>query len=573
MRYAATPFALFVAALLLIGGCAHHTDEKDQPAARKNAGAATGHQSLSIRPDKSTLGNDKLSELIQPVTTKSAEAQRHFNNGMTLVWGFNHDEAVREFERALKADPNLAMAHWGIALAVGPNYNLPVDAEREKRGYQELQKAKQLAEQTNATQAEKDYIAALSHRFTNDEKADLAKVAEDYAVAAGELAKKYPDDLHAATLYAEAMMVLRPWALYTKDNEPVENTEKIVTVIESVLERDPDHIGANHLYIHAVEASKTPERALEAAGRLPGLAPDCGHLVHMPSHIYALVGDHDSAATSNEAAIDTDRDYFANHPDGKGGFYEMMYYHHNIHFAAYAHAYQGNYADMKKWSKTLYDDVAPHVAHMPMMEGFTVVPIELEVKFHRWDEILKQPAPDEKTMPLTSAFYHFGRGMAFADKHDFAQAASEREKMLAIKAKTPPDTMLGMLNKAHQVLDIAQRTLDAKIAAEQQQWSAAEQNLREAVALEHDLVYMEPPDWLMPSRETLGGVLLQKGDAIGAEKVFREHLAKQPRNGRGLFGLWKALEAQGKTHDAESVKAQFEKAWRNADTKLTVEAL
>jgi tetratricopeptide (TPR) repeat protein len=566
--------AILLVTLPLSVGCAGNASSTHQPGAAK-ASSSSARPAMSIRPEKpqaGAAGADKLSNLSFPVSTKSAEAQRQFDNGLTLVFAFNHDEAVRTFEKALKADPECAMAHWGIALALGPNYNLDVDPPREKRANDELQKA--AAKAKNATQAERDYIATLQKRFSGAENPDLKKLAQDYAVAAGELAKKYPDDVHAATLSADARMCLRPWALYTKDHEPIGDTLQIVETLDSVLKRDPDHIGANHLYIHAVEASRTPQRALEAAGRLPGLAPECGHLVHMPSHIYALVGDHESAATSNESAIDVDREYFSKHPEGKGGFYEMMYYPHNIHFAAYAHAYQGNYADMQRWSKALWEHVQPHVVHMPMMEGFTVVPIELEVKFRRWDDILKWQAPDEKTMPLTSAMYHFARGMAFADRRDFAQAKSERDKMLVIKSAVPPDTMLGMLNKAHHVLGIAEKTLDAKIAAEQEQWEAAEKNLRDAVALEHDLVYMEPPDWLMPPRETLGGVLLRKGDAKGAEKVFREHLDVQPRNGRGLFGLWKSLEAQpGREHDAAAVKAQFDTAWKNADVKLTVDEL
>ena len=566
MRYVATFLAL------LAIGCADKSFENGRNATVSRP--AGGRAALSIRTD-TTLGEDKLSELNQPVTTKNAEAQRRFNNAMTLVWAFNHDEAIREFERALKADENLAMAHWGIALALGPNYNVDVDAEREKRAYGELQKAKEIADRINATQAEKDYIATLMHRFSNADNPDFKKIAQDYAVAAGQLSKKYPDDLHAATLYAEAMMCLKPWKLYTKDNKPVEGTEAIVATLDSVLERDPDHLGANHLYIHAVEASAHPQRGLEAAARLPGLAPECGHLVHMPSHIYAQVGDHESAATSNEAAVDVDLAYFKKHPEGKGGMYEMMYYPHNVHFTAYAYAYQGNYAETRKWAKQLYELAAPHVAHMAMLEGFTIVPAQLDVKFRRWDEVLKWQSPDEKAMPLTTAIYHFGRAMAFADRHDFDQARSEREKMQAITAKIPADAMSGMLNKAHHVLDIAQHTLDGKIAAEQKQFDAAAKEYQQAVALEDDLVYMEPPDWLMPSRESLGGVLLQKGDAKGAEKVFRAHLAKEPRNARGLFGLWKSLEAQGKqhAHDADAVRTQFEKAWRNADTKLTVEDL
>jgi tetratricopeptide (TPR) repeat protein len=565
MRYLMTATA---AAALLVG-CA----SADRTATESSPPPAIGARQTSptTRQEKPSAAAEAISAHDHPVSTQSAEAQRHFNDGLTLVYAFNHDEAVRSFEKALAADPNLAMAHWGIALALGPNYNLDVDAAREKRANDELRKAEEKS--ANATQAEKDYIAALSRRFSGAENPDLKQLAADYAVAAKDLSQKYPDDLDAATLAAEAKMVLKPWALYTKDNQPVEGTDEIVATLESVMKRDPDHIGANHLYIHAIEDSKHPARGLEAAARLPSLAPDCGHLVHMPSHIYARVGDHESAVTSNEAAVAADRAYFAANPQGKGGFYEMMYYPHNIHFCAYAESWQGNYDATRKWMTQLYDHAQPHVAHMPMMEGFTVVPAQLDVKFRRWDDVLRSNAPDEKTMPLTSAFNHFARGMAFADREDFDQADSEREKFIAIKTKLPPDTMLGMLNKADHVLNIAQRTLDAKIATKQQKYDQATRLLTEAAALEDDLTYMEPPDWLMPSRESLGGVLLQADKPAEAEKVFRQHLENEPRDGRALFGLWKSLEAQGKTYDAASVKRQFDAAWKNADTKLTVQDL
>jgi Tfp pilus assembly protein PilF len=514
---------------------------------------------------------EALSNLNHPVSTTSARAQRHFDDGLTLVYAFNHDEAVKSFEKALAADPKLAMAHWGIALAVGPNYNVDVDAEREKQGYDEIQKAAALAKE--APQQEKDYIAALARRFSNADKPDYKKLAADYAVAAGELAKKYPDDLDAQTLYADAMMNLRPWALYTSANEPVEGTATIVSTLEQVLKRDPDHLGACHLYIHAVEASKQPHRALEAAARLPGLAPDCGHLVHMPSHIYSRVGDYESAVTSNEAAVDVDRVYLGKNPEMKTRTYGMMYFPHNVHFLAYAESWQGNRAAAMKWAQQLYDLAAPHVTHMPMLEAFTAVPIALEVKFRRWDDILASSSPDQKTMPITSAMHHFARGMALASKGNLADARREREQLAAIESSLPADAMMGMLNKAHHVLDIASRTLDAKIASEEKRWSDAKRLLREAAKLEDTLTYMEPPDWLMPTREALGGVLLQAGRAAEAEKVFREDLDRGPRNARSLFGLVKALEAQKKSYEADLVRREFEAAWKNADSKLVVEDL
>ena len=515
---------------------------------------------------------EALSDLHHPVTTNSDVAQRHFNDGLTQIYAFNHDEAVRCFERALKADPNLAMAHWGIALAVGPNYNVDVDAEREKKGYAEIQKATELAKE-HATPVEQDYIATMARRFSNAEKPDFKAIAADYAKAAEELSKKYPDDLDAATLYAEAMMDLRPWKLWSIDYKPAPGTETIVATLQSVLKRDPDHIGANHLYIHAVEASSHPEMGLEAAGRLPVLAPACGHLVHMPSHIYARVGDYESAVTSNEAAVDVDRDFFKKTPEGKGGVYEMMYYPHNMHFISYSTAWQGNYAESKKWAQAIYDHAKPHIEHMQMLEMFTVVPEMIDVKFRKWNDILAMKAPDEQTMPNTTALYHFARGMALASKGDVYQARYERDKMLAIKAKTPPDAMFSMVNKAHLIFDIAQHTLDAKISAQQKNYVDAAKQLREAAVVEDQLVYMEPPEWLCPSRESLGGVLLLNGDAAGAEKVFRESLDRMPRNARALFGLEKALEAQNKSYEASIIHKQFESAWKNADTKLTVEDL
>ncbi|MEO6437382.1 MAG: hypothetical protein ABIP55_16685, partial [Tepidisphaeraceae bacterium] len=532
---------VFALSFILLAGCSASSETarfQDRPAHAPRA------------PQVNKQSPEALSNLHHPVSTKNADAQRHFDDGLALCYAFNHDQAIRSFEKALKADANLAMAHWGIAYALGPNYNVDVDAAREKQAHERITQAADVAKTSGATQAEKDYIAALSKRFSGAENPDLKQLAQEYAKAAGELSKKYPDDLDAATLHADAMMCLKPWKLWTKDYQPVEGTGKIVATLESVLKRDPDHLGANHLYIHAVEASKHPERALEAAARLPGLAPEQGHIVHMPSHIYARVGDHESAVTSNEAAVDADRAYFKRHPEGKGGIYEMMYYPHNIHFIAYAESWQGNYAATRKWMKQLWEHAAPHVPHMAMMEGFTVVPAQLDVKFRRWDDVLSWQSPDQKTMPITTVFYHFGRGMAFADKGDFSQASSEREKMVAIKSKLPEGTMLGMLNKADHVLSIAQRTLDAKIAAKQKNYASAEQLLREAAALEDDLTYMEPPDWLMPSCEALGGVLLRANKPADAEKVFRADLDKNPRSGRSLFGLQKSLEAQGRTHDA-----------------------
>ncbi len=515
--------------------------------------------------------NDAISKLHHPVSTNVAAAQRQFDEGLTLIYAFNHDAAIASFRKSLDADPKLAMAHWGIALALGPNYNVDVDPAREKQAYDEMQKATELSQ--NASQAERDYIAALSKRFSGDEKPDLKMLAHSYADAMRRLMEKYPDDLDAATLYADAMMCLRPWQLYSLSGEPAEGTDQIVAALESVLKRDPDHIGANHLYIHAVEASSQPERAMEAAARLPGLAPSCGHLVHMPSHIYSRVGDYDSAATSNEAAIAADQDYFAANPSMAGGLYAMMYYSHNIHFLAYAAAEEGNYAIAKKWSGVLVDHVTPHVHHMQMLEAFLTVPYGIEVRFHKWDDCLAEPVPESITTPRTSAISHFARGMAYAGKGDTDAASREATALAAETDAMPTDMQFAMVNKAHDVMTIARKTLAAKIARQKKQFDQAEQLLRQAVELQDKLNYIEPPDWLLNSREMLGSVLLAKGDAAGAEKVFRDNLDRNPRSGRSLFGLQTALEKQGNTYEAGLVQARFETAWKNADIKLSADDL
>src|SRR5438132_11240970 len=302
-----------------------------------------------------------LGEVHHPVATKNSQAQQFFDQGLKLVFGFNHDEARRSFQRAAEVDPKLAMAWWGVALTLGPNYNLPVDPEREKAGYEAAQRA--VALQANASEPEKAYINAVAVRYSNDPKADLPALDVAYKEAMGKLSARYPDDLDAATLYAESAMNLNPWRLWTSDGKPAEGTEEIVATLESVLKRDPNHLGANHYYIHAVEASAHPERALPSAARLEKLAPAEGHLAHMPSHIYARVGDHSASAHCNQAAITADKKFLAETHDE--GVYKLMYYSHNMHFLAFASCMNGNLAEAKDAAAKLVTNVAPGVKAMP----------------------------------------------------------------------------------------------------------------------------------------------------------------------------------------------------------------
>lgn len=572
--------SLLLAALFALGSAARAADQSNHNAQSHGAahGGAhggshgAGHGSAAATAPPRAVLIDGLGDYHFAVTTSNPEAQKFFNQGMVLIYGFNHDEGIRSFRRAAELDPKMAMAHWGIALGLGPNYNIDVDPAREKEAFEHVQKALALSKEGPAH--ERAFIEALSKRFSGDENPDLKKLANDYAAAMRDLTKRYPDDLDAATLFADAMMCLRPWQLYTKDHQPVEGTPELVAALESVLKRDPDHIGANHLYIHAVEASAHPERALEAAARLPVSAPAAGHLVHMPSHIYARVGDHESSVTSNEAAVAADEKFFADLPDRKNGAYWVMYYPHNIHFIAYAQGQSGNFAEAMKAADKLFAHSGPDVPAMPMLEGFTAVRYGLLVRFNQFDQILRSERPgDEKTFPLTSAMWHFARGVAQAERGDVAAAGSERDRLLAIKAQVPPDTIFGMLNKAHPVLEIAQLTLDAKIAEVQRKHADAHQLLVRAIALEDDLIYSEPPDWLTPSREALGGMLLRQRKFAEAEKVFRDDLSRNPRGGRSLFGLMHSLKAQQKDHEAGLIERQFKAAWKHADTELRVEDL
>lgn len=511
--------------------------------------------------DKPAILMDGLGNHHHPVATKKPEAQRFFDQGLILLYAFNHDEAARSFRRAAELDPTLAMAWWGVALALGPNYNLPqIDAERSKAAYDALQKAVQLAE--GAPEHERAYIKALAARYSTDPKTPGKQLLEAYAKAMGQLSERYPDDLDAATLFAESAMNLRPWELWSADGRPAEGTEAIVQTLEAVLRQNPDHPGANHYYIHAIEASPYPERALSSAGRLAALVPNSGHLVHMPAHIYMRVGDYESAARTNEKAIEVDRAYLKNR--GASSVYSLMYFSHNIHFLALARAAQGRFAEAKKAADDLLAHIGPHVKDMAMLEGFLPTPTLVLVRFHRWEDVLALPRPDAKHQ-IASAAWHFARGMAYAAQNKLEDAEKERKAFLALRNALPEEVMYSMWNSARSVLEVAQGVLGARIALARNDRKSAVETLKKAVRAEDALHYGEPPDWFLPAREMLGGVLLQTGDAAEAEKVFRADLERNRLSGRSLYGLAASLEAQNKEHAARMVRLQFERAWKYAE--------
>ncbi len=534
------------------------------------AATTVGQEHASPGQPKPATLMSGLGDLHHPVSTSNPQAQQFFDQGLRLIYAFNHDEAARSFQRASELDPKLAIAYWGIAEAVGPNYNDPASDDRFKQAHEAIQKAVDMS--ANASPSERDYIQAMTKRFPAEPNSDRRKSAEEYRDAMREVVKKYPDDLDAATLFAESGMNLHPWGLWHHDGTPEAGTEEVVSTLESVIRRDPSHMGAVHYYIHAVEASPNPERALAGANKLASLAPAAGHIVHMPAHIYIRTGDYESAVKTNEEAAAVDRAYIK--ASGVQGIYPMMYYSHNLHFIATCSAMKGNYPEAKKTADMLAAHVGPHVKDMPPIEGFMTIPMAVDVRFHKWNQILAQPQPDP-AMKTTTTFWHFARGMALAGTGKVSEAEAEYKAVAQAEQNTSPYVVFTMPvnNKAKDVLKIAENVLGAKIALAKKDNNNAISMLREAVSVQDSLKYAEPPDWFFPVRESLGAALLMNGDTAGAERVFREDLDRNPRNPRSLFGLQQALKSEGRNYDAEFVGKQFKTSWKDAGTQLKVEDL
>jgi tetratricopeptide (TPR) repeat protein len=502
-----------------------------------------------------------LSRLHHRVSTRSAPAQAYFDQGMRLVFAFNHEAAIKSFQRALKLDPDLAMAHWGIALARGPNINLPMDSEAHKAAYAELQEA--IALKAKASPVEREYIEALSRRYSANASADLAPLQVAYKDAMKALAARHPQDIDAAVLYAESLMDLHPWKLWAPDGTPADGTLELVRVLERAQARQPDHIGALHYYIHAIEASPHPEKGLAAAKRLENLAPSAGHLVHMPAHIYIRTGNYIDAIRVNEAAARADERLAAS---GEKSFYLAAYYGHNLHFLAICNAIAGNSAHALASANKLYAHASPMIREIPPLDGFLYTPAMVLAKFGRWDDILALPEPAFEA-PISGMVWHFARTLALTGKGRLVDAAAERGKFLDAANSLPKTLELGN-NDAGGLVAIARPYLDGRIALMRGNVAEAIPYLREAAAAEDALAYDEPPVWYLSSREAMGAAMARSGDLAGAEKAFRDDLVHNVENGRSLFGLHAVLVAEGRGDEAASVQKRFERAWRVADVKL-----
>ena len=506
---------------------------------------------------------DGLGGFSRKVTTGSPEAQRYFDQGLAFMYAFNHDEAIRAFRRAGELDPKCAMAFWGVAIANGPHINNPVVPEdRAKAAWTALGEAKALA--PGASPVEQSLIQALSARYADPQPEDRKPLEQAYADAMRKTWAAYPTDADVGALFAESLADLRPWDLWLPDGQPQPGTLELVATLESVLALDPRHPLGNHLMIHAVEASPHPEKADRAADTLRDRQPALGHLVHMPSHVDVRRGRWQEAIDANAKAMEADRRYTARSPEQ--GFYRL-YMAHNHHMLTYAAMMTGQSALALRTIREMIADIPLEFFKAnPFADGFMAMPLEVMMRFGRWDEVLAEPAFPEY-VPISGALQHYARAVAYAAKDDVPAALAEQSAFLEARARVPKEAFFGN-NTASDVLDVAESFMRGEILFRSGKIDEGLVSLREAAAREDELRYDEPPDWIQPVRHALGAALLQAGRFAEAEAVFREDLAKLPANGWGLYGLSRSLQLQKKTAEAEAAERQFDTVWKQADVKI-----
>jgi tetratricopeptide (TPR) repeat protein len=518
------------------------------------AGIASAQHSHPQDPEKPVALLKGLGIHRYQIRTAQPRAQLFFDQGLKLLYGFNRYESLRSFRKASELDPKALMPYWGIAMAQGPHINMDLDGDYVPKEYcAALDKGRPL--RAAAPPHEQAIFDAALIRCPADQP-------RAYLSLMREAARRFPDDLEIQTFFAESLMIPPRWKWFTPAGLPAEGMDEALQVLEQVMRRNPLHPGANHFYIHAVEMSRSPERAIPSAQRLMGIVPAAGHLVHMPGHIWLALGDYQTTIDVNERGAQVDREYFAATgvtTSGYGG-----YYVHNLHFIAYAKQMQGRKADSLKAAREVAAAAAPFAEQMPgMVDAFLPWPTFAALRFQQWDTLLAAKAPNEKLV-ASKALWHFSRGVAFAAKRQRAEAMREKTAFAAARARVPA-SWIWLNNKASDVLSIAAASLDARLAATNRE---AIPFWRKAVEIEDQLVYDEPPPWYYPVRESLGAALLRSGQAAEAEAVFREGLRRKPRNGRMLFGLLESLKAQKKDHGARLVQAEFTEAWKHADIVL-----
>ncbi len=545
-------FPVIVTALILMHN--HNKNNGDLPA--------------DLTPVGATL-LEGLGDYSMPVTTKDPNVQQWFDQGLMLTYGFNHEAAERSFLKAAQLDPDCAMCWWGASLVLGPNINAAMDPASNAPAFERVKQAQALAK--NASKREQAYINALSARYSEHAPDDRTPLDQAFADAMRQVSETYPDDLDAATLYAEALMTLQPWDFWDANGQPKGNTETIVSVLESVMERDPDHAGALHLYVHAVEASDNPERGVRAADRLRDLVPGSGHLVHMPAHIYARVGRWQDAVIANQLAIKADDAYLAICRPGPG-VYPLGYVPHNHHFLWFAATMIGDsetaIAAARSTAERTSDPDLLGIPGLDPMQDFSMTETFANIRFGRWDAIVNTPKPDEQWRYMV-AVWHYGQSMA-ALRQDRLEDAREHYQMVAEAARDPEIEALTKWDRYSMIhaIEIAEQILAAEFALVDGDFESAISALRKAVPIEDAIPYDEPPGWHLPVRQILGGVLLETGHAHEAQMAFEAELRRNPENIWSLFGLKQALWTQNKNAEAERAEARYAKASTYSDVEL-----
>jgi tetratricopeptide (TPR) repeat protein len=527
---------------------------------------ATGQAVEAERPRAADQPTDyyDLGGFHYQVTTSSELAQTWFDRGLAMCHAFNHEEAVRCFERALVADPGMPMALWGMAYAWGPNINnLEIPPEQMAQAALAVHLAQLHAKR--ATPCERDLIAALAKRYATPVPNDRAPLNEAYAGAMRELCRRYADDPTVAALCAESLMNLRPWKHWTPDGQPAPETPEIVEVLESALERWPSHPGLCHFYIHAMEASPTPEKALPAADRLRGAMPGAGHLVHMPSHIDVVLGHYGEAIAANQRAIAADAEFLRR--EGALNNY-TLYRVHNYHFLVYGAMFDGRSDLALEAARNLVRQIPPEMltAQRDFLDAFVPTPLHVLVRFGRWEEILAEPEP-AADLPVTRSIWHYARALAFATTGRVAQAEAEYEAFRRTRA-TVPETSVLFNNSSRDILGVAEAMAAGEIAYRKRELDVAFRHLREAVRRDDALNYDEPWGWMQPARHALGALLLEQGQLTEAEQVYQADLKRHPNNVWALHGLAECAQRQGRADDAARIRALFQQAAARSDIDI-----
>lgn len=521
---------------------------------------------VSWGQSKNVLASDyyDLGGFHYTVTTESKEAQTWFNRGLAMCYGFNHDEAVRCFQRALANDPGMPMALWGMAYAWGPNINkMAVEPHQVARAEFALRLAKLHAE--NATSLERDLIDAQATRFAVPVPEDSEPLNRAYADAMKRLHEKYTDDPLVVGLYAESLMNLQPWKHWTADGKPGPETKKIMAVLEAGLQRWPSYPALCHFYIHTMEASQTPEKALPAANRLRDAMPGQGHLVHMPSHIDVRVGDYANVIAANQRAIVADTEFARR--EGRHNFY-TYYRIHNYHFLVYGAMFDGQSKLALQTARELVEEIPEDILKQQTdyLDAFVPTALHVLVRFGRWDDILAEAKPAEY-LPVTRSIWHYARGLAYASTGRVAEAKKEQQRFEEARAEVPETSYL-FQNSSQSILGVAEAMLAGEIAYREGKFDLAFRRLREAVRRDDALSYDEPWGWMQPARHALAALLLEQGRISEGEKVYRADLKRHPNNPWSLHGLAECLQQQGQSKEAARLRAEFDQATKRSDVKI-----